>query len=90
MTTPATTATASARDPPTAPRHLPYGVPPGPTGSPGGRGTGGCARRAPLLVVLASAALLCAVPAPAARADTGPGAPPDTTPPVEVSGNDRT
>ncbi len=46
-------------------------------------------RFGPALAVLASAALwVTAVPVPAARADTGPGAPADTTPPVRIDSSD--
>ncbi|MBL1099104.1 OmpA family protein [Streptomyces coffeae] len=47
------------------------------------------ARYAPVLAVLACAALwVTAAPVPAARADTGPGAPADTTPPVRIDAKD--
>ncbi|MEU8822510.1 OmpA family protein [Streptomyces sp. NPDC048636] len=47
------------------------------------------ARYGPVLAVLACAALwVTAVPVPEARADTGPGAPADTTPPVRVDAKD--
>ncbi|MEU5102462.1 OmpA family protein [Streptomyces sp. NPDC021354] len=45
------------------------------------------ARRGSLLAALASTALLVA-PSPAARADSGPGAPADTTPPVKIDTGD--
>jgi outer membrane protein OmpA-like peptidoglycan-associated protein len=45
------------------------------------------ARRGSLLAALASTALLVA-PAPSARADSGPGAPADTTPPVKIDAKD--
>ncbi|MDT3397026.1 OmpA family protein [Streptomyces sp. B1866] len=45
-------------------------------------------RRVPLLVAVACTALLLAVPAPAARADSGPGALPNTTPPLKIDAGD--
>jgi outer membrane protein OmpA-like peptidoglycan-associated protein len=42
----------------------------------------------PLLTALAATALLIAVPSPAARADAGPGAAPDTAAPVTINPDD--
>ncbi|MCG0290953.1 OmpA family protein [Streptomyces sp. PSAA01] len=48
------------------------------------------ARRGPVLAALASTALLVTLtaPAPSAHADSGPGAPADTTPPLKIDAND--
>ncbi|AJZ82561.2 OmpA family protein [Streptomyces antimycoticus] len=48
------------------------------------------ARRGPVLAALASAALLVTLtaPAPPAHADSGPGAPADTTPPLKIDAKD--